>query len=226
MRSGASSANRALVRGWLAIGEPAFHAPEDRRHDGGHIAVGRRGGWMEERLPVEREAVHAVDEQDVKVGAEVNRRVEPLDDCHGADLELATDSRAPAAPAEPGRDGGDHLPQNDGGQAGVVRQLRPEVVGNGQDPLPDGNARDHAVHQMRGEVAHLAADTAGAEPAPTAREGDGPCPAAVATLREDEPVGKDPAPEKCLDLRHDKTWQHGGVGCDFQIANERRPAAL
>jgi DNA invertase Pin-like site-specific DNA recombinase len=102
---------------------------------------------MEHGLATRGKAVRAVQEEDLVVNAEIERRVETLDHRHGAGLERAADTEPPRPSPEPPRDGTDELPQYHARESWIERQPGAKAVGNGQHPLSYGHVRDHLIHQ-------------------------------------------------------------------------------
>jgi hypothetical protein len=181
---------------------------------------------MEQGLASIGNRVDAVDEQRVEVRGDVERRVEALDDGDGPRLERPADAVPPGAPPEPAGDRGDEFAKHHRGQRRIDGELRAQPVRHGEDPLPDGHARHDPGHQARGELAHPTAGAARAEAPALAGECNGPAPAAVAALHEDEAVRQNPASKESLYLRVDERGQCRWVGTGLHLRQECLPLGL
>ena len=107
---------------------------------------------MVEIGPVERERV------EVKV--QVERGAEALEEGDGPALCGPGGLRgqvAPRASANAGEERSDEGAQDIGGELGVVGAAVPERVGEGQDPLSDGNTGEDPVDEVGCGVGHGAA---------------------------------------------------------------------
>jgi hypothetical protein len=80
---------------------------------------------VEHRALALGEAVDAVEDQSVKVGAQLEGRVEALDDGDRAGLERPREAEASCPPPQPGGDRGDEIAQDQGGELGVEGDARP-----------------------------------------------------------------------------------------------------
>ncbi len=143
--------------------ESALDLAKHRRRHGRHVLVRRRGRGVEHRGAANGKCVDAVDHQRMKVHADVQRRVEPLDHRHAASLERAAYPKPARAAPQPLRSGRDESAQHERGQFRIERKLRPQSVRHREDPLAHGRQRNHSVHPSGRSVAHAPADAAWAE---------------------------------------------------------------
>lgn len=65
----------------------------------------------------------------------------------------------------PEKDSLEHL-QDGPGELLVAGEPKPELEGQAQDPVPDGDEGKHPVHQMRRSLHHAPAEARGTESAP------------------------------------------------------------
>jgi len=159
-------------------------------------------------------------------GADVQRRVEALDDGHGAGLitprrpSRRARARSHAETAEMS------CHKDFCRQRGIVRHPPAQTMGYREHPLAHRSARDHAVGHRRREVAHATADAAWAKSAPLAREPNRARPAAVRTPREGEAMRQDAAAQEGLHFRHDERRQRGRIAVGLQVGKEGPPMGL
>jgi hypothetical protein len=149
---------------------------------------------------------------------EVERPSEPLHD-----RDRATATVRHAVPACAGAQGAEHRAEERGdhraAQIVVPRQPIAHAIRQAEDPLPYGHVGEHAIHQVRGALAHPTATATRTEPASLARERDQPIEAAGRAAEPRKPAGKPAAPEKIPKLLLDEPRQ------PFSVAQTRGPRA-
>lgn len=131
---------------------------------------------------------------------EVERGAEALDDSHAAGFEDAAYPIRPRAPAQPSRDDADESAEHDAGECGVEGHAESKTERNGQHPLPHRDLGHDVITEMRGEVAHAAAETRRTEAAALARKRDEAVLSAAIAGDPNESMGQNAAPEERLDL--------------------------
>ena len=102
---------------------------------------------------------------------------------------------APRAAANAGEERSDEGAQDIGCELGVVGAAVPKRVGEGQDPLSDGNTGEDPVDEVGCGVGHGAALARGTNAAALAREGDEPVEFAGVAVEPEETVSEDSAAE-------------------------------
>ena len=132
------------------------------------VGGGRR--WNTGRAVGRGARVHAVEEQRVKVNIEIRGSTKSLDgrNAAAATPHQASPRRPPSLPAE---DGAQEDAQHRARQGRVEGELVAHRHRHGKDPLADGHARQDAIDEVRGELAHAPPAARRTEPAATAAEG-------------------------------------------------------
>jgi len=124
--------------------------------------------------------VGAVEDQRMEMDVQVECSAESLDEGdRTAGGGSGCGSRRTTSSAQRGEDGAHEHAQDICGQLSVVGQAIAQTEGQREDPLAYGNSRQHAVHEMRRRVGHVATAARGAEASSFAGEGNDPVQAEV-----------------------------------------------
>ncbi len=126
------------------------------------------------------------------------------------------DAAGDGAAFEEGADGADQDAADAGAELGVVGAEEADAVGEGDDPLADGNFGKHAVDEPCGGVDHAAGAAGGAEAAAFAGEGDESVSVTLRAVDAGEAVLEDAAAEVCAEFVGDEGGEAsaGGVVVD------------
>ena len=114
------------------------------------------------------------------------------------------DAAIAGAPAEESEDGADEHIEDRGDHLRVIGQPVAKRVGQGEHPLPDGNAGNNAVHQVRGRIRHASAAAGRADRSAMTRKRQELLLAADLALQAKEATRRNPAFEERPHLALDK----------------------
>jgi hypothetical protein len=159
-------------------------------------------------------AEDAIEDDEVVVGVDVERRAEAMKEADGSELGARRCSRAGAS--ERGSNRAQEDLEHGTGDPHVVVEVGTQPLWHGEHPLPCGHTWQHVVGEVRGDLAHTPGVAGGANAAALAGERDQPLVAAALTAGPGEAMGQNAArqvaPEVALDpLR--QSVAHG-VGLD------------
>ncbi|MFZ1058261.1 MAG: hypothetical protein WAP47_03600 [Candidatus Rokuibacteriota bacterium] len=170
-----------------------------------------------ERGRVEAEAAgrvlaeHPVEGEGVEVDVQVEPAPEALDDGEGAGVAV-TDARSVGLAVVEVQESPDEDAEDGAAEAVVPGEQVAQAVGEAQDPLADGDAGQHTIHEVGGALGHAPTAAARAEATALAGEGDQPLQGAGVAPEPREAVGEDAAGEELAELLLDEAGQAGAVG--------------
>lgn len=142
---------------------------------------------------------------------EVQGAAEALDRGDGAHFGEGDVDGARAA-THPSKHGADEEAAHATREVTIERERVAQPDRDGEDPLPDRDAREHAIDEVRRGVGHPAPAAGRADPASLATERNQDVFAAVVAVHAGEAVRKDPAAQAGAQIALDEARQAGAAG--------------
>jgi hypothetical protein len=174
---------------------------------------------MEGRTAGGQVAEYPVEDEGMEVDVEVEPAAEALDDGERASVAIRDAVLAGLAAIEV-QERPDKDTEDGAAEAVVPGEQIAQPVGQAEDPLPHGDAGQHAVHEAGGALGHAPAAAARTEAAPLAGKGNQPLLGTGVATQAGEAVGQDAAGEELAELLLHELRQAGTVGTVSRFAEK------